>query len=153
MRVAGASILRDTSTGLLCSAMVVSFSASALCVCSTERTLVVSYSRTLQVPRFHSSVRNSHSDQFEVSRFDSVVRKVEHAPEVPDFPPIRRRSFGAAPGIRRTRGTPSTATDYLFLRNRFRTRVAALNVFKTARSIVVPAAGRIPTWRAKAAPS
>jgi len=44
---------------------------------------VVSYSWTLQVPRMHSSVRNSHSDRFEVSRFDSVVSKVEHAPEVP----------------------------------------------------------------------
>src|ERR1700681_538603 len=85
MRAAGASILRDTSTGLLSSAMVQS--SLSLCLC-TLRLLYrahvsVSYGWTLQVPRIHSSVRNSHSDRFEVSRFDSVVSKVEHAPEVP----------------------------------------------------------------------
>ncbi len=106
MRDAGAPILRDTSTGLLSTAMVQSF--PSLCLCTLRllyRAHVSGFIKLDVAGPANSSVRNSHSDRFEVSRFDSVVSKVEHAPEVQPLGG-RGNALILASGLRRPVGCP-----------------------------------------------
>src|ERR1700678_3975795 len=73
MIAAAASILRDTSTGLLSSAMVQS--SLSLCLCTLRlhyRAHLSGFMLDVVGLANYSSIRNSHSDRFEVSRFPGL---------------------------------------------------------------------------------
>jgi hypothetical protein len=82
MRAAGASILRDTSTGLL---SCVNGSVHSVALRLPYRAHLSS-SYNLDVAGSANSFIGQNFrfwDRFEVSHFDSAVSKVEHAPDVP----------------------------------------------------------------------
>lgn len=123
MRAAGASILRDTSTGLLSSVMVQS--SLSLCACPTERTSVVHTVGRCRSRKF------IHRSEFPILgpirgiHFGSAVSKVEHAPEVP-ISRTRARGSGAPGG-----GSFLRAVLYV----RYTRRVRSLRVMTCSKQL------------------